>query len=120
MNNVTIEMLKEWLLQQPDDITYEQSHDCYCFVAQYYQNALGINVRVISDGIFYDNLRFPQPTTTLEVIPFNSDHIHNQRICDFISLFDGDFDGIYDSFRNKAKILEIFQYLQHYYPVPQP
>jgi len=120
MNNVTIEMLKEWLLEQPDDITYEQSHDCRCFVAQYYKNALGMDARVVPDGIFLDTLRLPIPTTSLEVIPFNSDRSHDKRIRDFISLFDGGYDGIYDSVRDKAKILEILQHLQSYSPAPQP
>ena len=117
MNNVTIEMLEEWLLTQPDDITYEQSHDCRCFVAQYYKNALGIDVRVVPNGIYLGPVRFPASTTSLQIIPFNCDRIHHQRVLDFISLFDGNFDGIYDSVRGKTKILEILQYLQRCHPV---
>lgn len=109
MNNVTIQMLKEWLLEQPDEIIFKSGNCCECFVAQYYTNLLGQPVSVNCYALVIGLHDKP--------VNFNSDPIEHKRICDFIELFDGVYDGLENDFRTKAKTLEILDYVQEHYPV---
>ena len=109
MNNVTIEMLKEWLLEQPDDITFMSGDCCQCFVAQYYTDLEGQTVNVVADGLIIDWRDRP--------VNFNSDSARHEQICDFIELFDGAYDDLEHDSRTKAKTLEILDYVLEHYPV---
>ena len=110
MNNLTIEMLRKWLLEQPDDITFRSGDRCQCFVAQYYTDLKGQPVNVDADGFVIDCWPYTP-------VNFNSDSTKHKQICDFIELFDGVYDGLEHGFRTKAKTLEILDYVLEHYPV---
>ena len=112
MNNLTIEMLRKWLLEQPDDITFRSGDCCQCFVAQYYTDLESQPVNVFANCLTIGLRDRP--------VSFNSDFTKHKQICDFIELFDGVYDGLEHGFRTKAKTLEILDYVQEHYPVSQP